>query len=154
MSIEREYREEITLIEQYMHLCGRLTAASPGFMGKSQMIEFIREIEKSFQPCNIPTSTGMRRLSVQPHWDEQTTTSAPRTTTYHEEPLITFEMYHRSAVRLGFSCSRSHSRLMWILFSNDAYGGVRQFLPSGELSNFTIRLFLQPVAQGGIKFHH
>lgn len=89
-----------------------------------------------------------RSLQATPEsWKEHSI--ALRSSRYHEETLITFEMYHRSSVKLGFSFSRAHSRLMWIIFSSDANGGVRQFLPIGELANFTVRLFLQPIAQGG-----
>lgn len=66
------------------------------------------------------------------------------------ERLITFEIYHRTAVKLGFSLNRAHSRLMWILFSYENYGNIEQFLPSGELANFTVRVFLLPTGVGGM----
>lgn len=131
----------------------RLTAASPGFMGKSQMIEFVREIEKLFHPrsSSNQVKSGRRRTLQSIEWvdDARTISSAVVDRAFYDDSLITFEMFHRSITKLGFSCSRPHSRLIWALFCSEAYGGVRQFLPAGDVSNYTIRLFLQPIASGG-----
>lgn len=117
-------------------------------MGKSQMIEFTREINKLFQAPQQHRTKASRYRTIQPVQLTEVDIS-DRLTAFQEDCLITFEMYHRAALKLGFSCSRAQSRLTWILFCNENYGGVRQFIHASEIAMFTVRLYLLPASQGG-----
>lgn len=125
------------------------------------MIEFTREIEKMFNAVSstLGASEPLQQRQTLPaiEWingENAAFSDVVRTAgdTTLKESLVTFEMYHRSALKLGFCFSRDHSRLMWVLCSNTVFGAVRQFLTARQIANFTIRLYLQPLGRNGTRY--
>lgn len=121
----------------YLH---RLTWASPGFMGKSQMIEFIREVHSLFAP-------GI---------SDQADSSG------EQQPLlraVSFEMFHRVALKLQYSIGRRHSRILWALCSaqlareNGQVENVSQFLDSNAVCRFLPDIYLQGVDAQGVVYN-
>lgn len=129
----------------------RLTWASPGFMGKSQMIEFIREIHKMFSP-----SDDERRGSLSvPSFLESNSDHPPppyRRPSIILGQLVSFDMFHRVAVGTQYSLSRNHSLILWILMSTQLSTmdeEIHQFLPVADVCRLLPDIFLQSVDSHG-----
>eukprot|EP00923_Selenidium_pygospionis_P058363 GHVN01102440.1.p1 GENE.GHVN01102440.1~~GHVN01102440.1.p1 ORF type:complete len:1420 (-),score=275.88 GHVN01102440.1:660-4499(-) len=205
----------------------RLTATVPGFMGKSQMIEFVKDIQRLFQPRDGRALTrdgqggGQQRFQGRGSKREKTIAPANRdglpegltlqmtsgggvtqqfdgmdgvtpgggsgavvggythSSTHllsslpgmtdvgvggggggvdfevnvgaHHTGLVSFEIFHKVASKLGFSSGRRHSRIQWVLFSaahNDG-SSIVQFLPALDVCLSMLRFVLQPTDRAG-----
>ncbi|KAL8270368.1 hypothetical protein Esti_005692 [Eimeria stiedai] len=154
----------------------RLTASCPGYMGKSQMVEFVKEIHKLFQPQIADLRRGRDRLRGRKAGPKEGITqlgTVSRETAlrgsdgdeFHAVPgdlaldameegmrMVSFEMFHRVAVKLGLSVGHRHSRMLWIMISFDSYDEIQQFLPERDVKLGIIRVYLQPYTALGKPF--
>eukprot|EP00923_Selenidium_pygospionis_P051758 GHVN01089714.1.p1 GENE.GHVN01089714.1~~GHVN01089714.1.p1 ORF type:complete len:2181 (+),score=425.58 GHVN01089714.1:632-6544(+) len=187
--------------KELVEIAQRLTAASPGFMGKSQMIEFVREIQKLFQATAEPSALNLPALSALPPVLSPDVSLARSTLTavgqgargtiggggveggrgvepnqlthlqsswsmidnkrdphayddqlpdrVSDSRLVSLEIFHRLAVKMGFSCGRRHSRILWLLVSNEVCEEARQFLPASAVARCLLRIYLQPFNEKG-----
>lgn len=149
-------------------------------MGKSQMEEFIREIYKVYAPVEkdvhavaspfhraaTPNTSG-NSLSESQYgslFSNPDRIQTPRgqqersSGTVLELPagtLVSFEMFHRVAMKMHFSLSRRHSGLLWVLINyqlskaSNKSDNVREFLPVFEVCRLLPDLYLQGVDQQG-----
>ncbi|CDJ45704.1 EF hand domain-containing protein, putative [Eimeria brunetti] len=155
----------------------RLSASCPGFMGKSQMLEFIKCISRLFQPQISQLRRGRDRLRGRrgghketlitqlgvsrdtPHRDGDTgedfqTVPSDLALDSTEEGMrmVSFEMFHRVAMKLGLSVGHRHSRMLWILIGLEKNEEIQQFLPESEVKMGIIRVYLQPLTALGRPF--
>lgn len=66
--------------------------------------------------------------------------------------MVSFEMFHRVAVKLGLSVGHRHSRMLWIMISFDSYDEIQQFLPERDVKLGITRVYLQPFTALGKPF--
>lgn len=120
----------------------RLTSASPGFMGKSQMIEFVKEIQQGFEPEEF-----------YPSHDEPV--RVPPVVDFDYRRMISFEIFHRVATRVGLSIGLQHSRIIWVLMNNEnsVSTSSRQFVVAGDAFEHLIRFYLQPLNASGKRIY-
>ncbi|XP_026190324.1 LOW QUALITY PROTEIN: uncharacterized protein LOC113146614 [Cyclospora cayetanensis] len=154
----------------------RLTASCPGYMGKSQMVEFVKEIHKLFQPQISELRRGRDRLRGRKAGPKEGITQL--STVSRESALrgvegedlqavpgdlaldameegmrmVSFEMFHRVAMKLGLSVGHRHSRMLWIMISFDTYDEIQQFLPERDVKLGITRVYLQPFTALGKPF--
>ncbi|PFH34767.1 EF hand domain-containing protein [Besnoitia besnoiti] len=154
----------------------RLTSSCPGYMGKSQMFEFVKEIHKLFQPQVSEMRRGRDRLrgrkqeqkggitqlggvsreqAIRQMGTDGDITAAllPADVTVDAADetmrMVSFEMFHKVASKLGLSVSHRHSRILWIILSLDSYEEMQQFLPERDVKLGLIRIYLQPLVGSG-----
>lgn len=171
----------------------RLAWSTPGFMGKSQMIEFIREIHKMFSPAtasldrSASVETGMRpeggrafvpfqtqRDLISTPGGHQTEEGGgllavegggPAMTAPHDAAsfvgsVVSFEMFHRIAMRNHYSLSRRHSRILWILMCIQVARAegteeiVQEFLPIMDVCRLLPDMYLQGQDYNGLPVPH
>ncbi|KAF8822497.1 EF hand domain-containing protein [Cardiosporidium cionae] len=159
-----------------MRAFNRLSAACPGFMGKSQMYEFVREIHKLFQPQVSQMRKGRDRFRGKKKGtkggimqlgalNDQYLRFA--TTGIFNEPLsniemnldiqeegmrmTSFEMFHKVMLKIGLSVGHRHSRIMWIIICCEGYDEIQQFLSENDVKMGVLRFYLQPLVQFGKK---
>lgn len=58
--------------------------------------------------------------------------------------MVSFEMFHRVALKLGLSVGHRHSRMLWIMISFENYDDIQQFLPEKDVKLGITRIYLQP----------
>eukprot|EP00923_Selenidium_pygospionis_P018417 GHVN01032219.1.p1 GENE.GHVN01032219.1~~GHVN01032219.1.p1 ORF type:complete len:1065 (+),score=211.42 GHVN01032219.1:276-3197(+) len=119
-----DLRECIVVDASFTQEFERLTAASPGFMGKSQMIEFVKKVQNKFQV--------LERGEI------------------HE--LIGYEMFHATLFKMGFSIGRRHSLIQWVmtLQSSQEGGGSTQTAVSASVAaEHLVRIYLHPCDNTG-----
>ncbi|KFG58426.1 EF hand domain-containing protein [Toxoplasma gondii RUB] len=154
----------------------RLTSSCPGYMGKSQMFEFVKEIHKLFQPQvsemrrgrdrlrgrkqeqkggitqlgGVSREVAMRQLGAE---DDVAGAILPAEVTVDTADetmrMVSFEMFHKVATKLGLSVSHRHSRILWIILSLDSYEEIQQFLPERDVKLGLIRIYFQPLVGAG-----
>ena len=66
--------------------------------------------------------------------------------------MVSFEMFHRVAMKLGLSVGHRHSRMLWIMISFDSYDEIQQFLPERDVKLGITRVYLQPFTSLGRPF--
>ncbi|CDJ37889.1 EF hand domain-containing protein, putative [Eimeria tenella] len=154
----------------------KLTASCPGYMGKSQMVEFVKEIHKLFQPQISELRRGRDRLRGRKAGPKEGITQlgtvnrdvamrAAEGDDFQAVPgdlaldameegmrMVSFEMFHRVAVKLGLSVGHRHSRMLWIMISFDSYDEIQQFLPERDVKLGITRVYLQPFTALGKPF--
>lgn len=126
------------------------------------MIEFIREIQKMFSPLS-----ALPFVEMNSHSGPADSTLYNQSTFNFDQPggpqledssamgrLVSFEMFHRIAIRTQYSLSRRHSRLLWILMCCQNSEGsprttVHQFLPVLTVCRLLPDLYLQSVDNQG-----
>ncbi|PHJ22833.1 ef hand domain-containing protein [Cystoisospora suis] len=155
----------------------RLTSSCPGYMGKSQMFEFVKEIHKLFQPQVSEMRRGRDRLrgrkqehkpgsimqlggvsreqalrQVDADDGDASGMILPADVTVDTADesmrMVSFEMFHKVATKLGLSVSHRHSRIMWIILSLDSYEDIQQFLPERDVKLGLVRIYFQPLVGG------
>ncbi|CDJ60111.1 EF hand domain-containing protein, putative, partial [Eimeria maxima] len=160
----------------------RLTASSPGFMGKSQVLEFVKEIHKLFQPQISQLRRGRDRIRKRKIEQKDTINIITQFNTFihkdnihkdihhHDDfyqhvtqdlaldsieegmRMVSFEMFHRVAMKLGLSVGHRHSRMLWIMVGFEDYEEIQQFLPERDVKLGIIRVYLQPITILGKPF--
>ena len=68
--------------------------------------------------------------------------------------MVSFEMFHRVAMKLGLSVGHRHSRMLWIMISFDSYDEIQQFLPERDVKLGITRVYLQPFTALGKPFRN
>eukprot|EP01053_Blabericola_migrator_P010319 Blabericola_migrator_1__10318@NODE_57_length_15939_cov_84_297253_g52_i0_p1_GENE_NODE_57_length_15939_cov_84_297253_g52_i0NODE_57_length_15939_cov_84_297253_g52_i0_p1_ORF_typecomplete_len2596_score525_29EFhand_7/PF13499_6/0_0046EFhand_7/PF13499_6/0_029EFhand_8/PF13833_6/0_12EFhand_8/PF13833_6/8_4e03EFhand_8/PF13833_6/9_1e03EFhand_8/PF13833_6/0_0031EFhand_1/PF00036_32/0_011EFhand_1/PF00036_32/0_25EFhand_6/PF13405_6/0_0034EFhand_6/PF13405_6/16SPARC_Ca_bdg/PF10591_9/0_49SPARC_Ca_bdg/PF10591_9/1_8EFh len=92
-----------------------LSAASPGFMGKSQMSEFIEKVKQFFEG-HVDTAASLESVGT---ISDQGSDIQRFTANTEAQGLISFEMFAAATLSLGLSVSRHHARLLWCLICSE-----------------------------------
>ncbi|KAF8821115.1 EF hand domain-containing protein [Cardiosporidium cionae] len=170
------FRKDPVWTPNLMRAFNRLAAACPGFMGKSQMYEFVREIHKLFQPQVSQMRKGRDRFRGKKKGQKEgimqlgalnnqylriATTGVfneqlpniEMNLDFQEEGMrmTSFEMFHKVMLKVGLSVGHKHSRIMWIIICSEFYDEIQQFLSENDIKMGVLRFYLQPLLQFGKK---
>eukprot|EP01054_Gregarina_sp_Poly1_P002448 Gregarina_sp_Poly_1__2447@NODE_165_length_12211_cov_32_860425_g147_i0_p1_GENE_NODE_165_length_12211_cov_32_860425_g147_i0NODE_165_length_12211_cov_32_860425_g147_i0_p1_ORF_typecomplete_len2244_score275_43EFhand_8/PF13833_6/40EFhand_8/PF13833_6/8_2e03EFhand_8/PF13833_6/0_0052EFhand_7/PF13499_6/1_2e02EFhand_7/PF13499_6/0_54EFhand_1/PF00036_32/16EFhand_1/PF00036_32/0_51EFhand_10/PF14788_6/4_6e02EFhand_10/PF14788_6/1_6e03EFhand_10/PF14788_6/0_41SPARC_Ca_bdg/PF10591_9/7_2e02SPARC_Ca_bdg/PF10591_9/1_3 len=149
------------IIESYK----KLTLSSPGFIGKSQILEFIRLLEAKY-------FTGDHRFDrLRWHQAEEPTkpdfgagwASSKRAQNKKESQLnewqtivkvmVTPDIFHRVTSNLKICVSRQHSTLFWYLVCYEiGKTEFEAFIPAAQVCGTFTRILFQPITTTGSKY--
>eukprot|EP01054_Gregarina_sp_Poly1_P000474 Gregarina_sp_Poly_1__473@NODE_1113_length_5043_cov_61_305667_g772_i0_p1_GENE_NODE_1113_length_5043_cov_61_305667_g772_i0NODE_1113_length_5043_cov_61_305667_g772_i0_p1_ORF_typecomplete_len1321_score203_20EFhand_8/PF13833_6/0_018EFhand_10/PF14788_6/98EFhand_10/PF14788_6/1_8EFhand_7/PF13499_6/4_7e03EFhand_7/PF13499_6/0_88_NODE_1113_length_5043_cov_61_305667_g772_i09084870 len=149
------------IIESYK----KLTLSSPGFIGKSQILEFIRLLEAKYVTSDYKLDKLRWHHTEEPSkqdfgmgWGSNKRLQRKKETQLNEwqtivKVMVTPDIFHRVTSNLGICVSRQHSTLFWYLVCNEiGKTEFEAFIPAAQVCGTFTRILFQPVTNTGSKY--